>query len=304
MAGILDSKSRIMDVVITEQGRRQIASGQMRIEYATFTDLGAFYSGDEDGVIDDPTARVYFEAASDLPSDLVTFETDDSGFLVPYRADSFGVSGKNLVISGSLRDKKDTSQATTAISQAILESWRNLQVIGSIDPLDDLQGFQPSKKKIAFSIRDDFPFKPNDVKTAVIDDVEGLNHDIRLSKLDNFKYLPPINSSGELANQPIGSFPNLNETMDQDRQSFENRLSSLEYADVEFIETSIENNFVMQIFELSEDDGMIKLDVIDYGNRPSSTDKSKLVRTLFAGKIMTDGFGNPTFVNIFTIELE
>ncbi len=304
MAGILDSKSRIMDVVITDQGRRQIASGQMRIEYATFTDIGAFYSGDEGGVIDDPSPRIYFEASSDLPSDLVTFETDDSGFLVPYRADSFGAGGNNLTISGSLRDKKSTSQASEAISQAILESWKNLQVIGSIDPLDDLQEFQPSRKLISFSIRDDFPFKPNDVKVAVIDDVESLNHDMRLSKLDNFKYLPPINSSGEFASQPIGSFPNLNETLDQDRQSFESRLTGLEYADVEFIETSIENNFVMQIFELSEDDGMIKLDVIDYGNRPSAADKSKLVRTLFAGKILTDGFGNPTFVNIFTIELE
>lgn len=304
MAGILDSKSRIMDIVITDQGRRQIAAGQMRIEYATFTDLGAFYSSDEDGVIEDPAGRIYFEAASDLPSDLVTFETDDAGLLVPYRADSFGAGGKNLTISGSLRDKKDTSQASEAISRAILESWGNLQVVGSIDPLDDLQGFQPSRKQIAFSVRNDFPFSPNDVKVAVIDDIEGLNHDVRLSKLDNFKYLPPINSSGELANQPIGSFPNLNETLDQDRQTFESRLSNLEYADIEFIETSIENNFVMQIFELSEDDGMIKLDVIDYGSRPSAADKSKIVRTLFAGKILTDGFGNPTFVNIFTIELE
>lgn len=304
MAGILDSKSRIMDVVITEQGRRQIASGQMRIEYATFTDLGSFYSGDEDGVIDDPTGRVHFEAASDLPSDLITFETDDSGFLIPYRSDNFGANGKNLTISGSLRDKRDNSQAADAISQAILQSWNHLQVIGTIDPLDDLQGFEPTRRSVSFSIMKGFPFKPNDVKTAVIDDIEGLNHDFRLSKLENFKYLPPINSAGERAGLVIGSFANLNESLDNDRQAFESRLQGLEFVDVGFVETSIENNFVMQIFELSEDDGMIKLDVIDYGTRPSTADKTKLVRTLFAGKILTDGFGNPTFINIFTIELE
>jgi hypothetical protein len=304
MAGILDSKSRIMDVVITEQGRRQIASGQMRVEYATFTDLGSFYSGDESGVIDDPTTRLYFEAASDLPSDMITFETDDSGFLVPYRADSFGASGKNLVISGSLRDKKQGSAAASSISQAVLESWGNLQVIGTVDPLDDLQGFQLSRQEIAFSIFDNFPFTQNDVKVAVVDDIEGLNHDVRLSKLDNFKYLPPINSTGELAGRSIGDFPNLNESTDREVQAFEARLSLLERSDVEFIETSIENNFLMQVFELSEDDGMLKLDVIDYGMRLSTSDKSKMVRTLFAGKIFIDGFGNPTFVNIFTIELE
>lgn len=304
MAGILDSKTRIMDVVITEQGRRQLAAGQMRVEYATFTDLGSFYSGDADGVIDDPTTRIYFEAASDLPSDLITFETDDSGLLIPYRADSFGAGGKNMTLSGSLRDKMSGSQAAVAISQAILESWNNLQVIGTIDPLDDTQGFQPTRQQVTFSITKDFPFKPNDVKVAVIDDIESLNHDVRLSKLDNFKYLPPINSSGELAGQTIGSYTNFNESLDRDRQAFESRLQGLEFVDIEFVETSIENNFLMQIFELSEDDGMIKLDVIDYGTRPSTADKSKLVRTLFAGKILTDGFGNPTFINIFTIELE
>lgn len=148
MAGILDSKSRIMDVVITEQGRRQLASGQMKIEYATFTDLGAFYAGDEDGVLEDPSTRIYFEAASDLPSDLITLETDDSGLLVPYRADNFAVGGNNMVLSGSLRSKVAIGSAAEAISTAILDSWNNLQVIGSDDPLDDEQGFIDRKSVV------------------------------------------------------------------------------------------------------------------------------------------------------------
>jgi hypothetical protein len=303
MAGILDSKSRIMDVVITEQGRRQLASGQMKIEYATFTDIGAFYSGDEDGVIEDPTGRIYFEAPSDLPSDLITFETDDSGFLVPYRANNLGVGGKNLIISGSARDSNDSVGAASAISNAIFESWGNLQVIGTDDPLDDEQGFALSRKTATFSIRRDFPFKPGDVKVAVVDDIEGLNNDVRLSNLQNFKYLPPVNSAGKLAGRPIGQFPDNNEKSDADKQQLETRLSSLEFADFDFVQTSIENNFVMQIFELSGDDGVIKLDVIDYGTKRSSKDPEKFVRTLFAGKIMQDGFSNPTFVNIFTMEI-
>ena len=303
MAGILDSKSRIMDVVITEQGRRQLASGQMKIEYATFTDLGAFYSGDEGGVIDDPSTRIYFEAASDLPSDLITLETDDSGFLVPYRANNFAVGGKNMVLSGTLRDKSSTDGAASALTEAILESWNNLQVIGSDDPLDDEQGFIVSRQNITFSIRNDFPFKKSDVKTAVVDDVESLNNDVRLSNLQNFKYLPPVNYSGVNAGRPIGEFPDTNENLDADRRAFETRIRELEFSDVSFTQTSIENNFVMQIFELSEDDGVIKLDVIDYGSRPSAFDSTKFVRTLFAGKIIRDGFGNPTFINIFTIEM-
>ena len=304
MAGILDSKSRIMDVVITDQGRRQIASGQMRIEYATFTDLGAFYSGDEDGVIDDPAGRIYFEAASDLPSDLITLESDDSGLLIPYRSDNFAAGGKNLVISGSVRNKLDVKESADAISRAIFDSWNKLQVIGTDDPLDDEQGFQLSRNAIKFSIVDDFPFGQGDVKNAVIDDIEGLNHDFRLSNLKNFKYLPPVNANGQLAGKPIGDFSNNNETLDTNKQAFETRLSKLEYADIEFVQTSIPNNFVMQVFELSEDDGIVKLDVIDYGERPATKNPEKKTRTLFAGKILRDGFGNPTFINIFTIEID
>lgn len=304
MAGILDSKSRIMDVVITEQGRRQLASGQMKIEFATFTDAGAFYSGDENGVIEDPTSRIYFEAASDLPSDLITFETDDSGFLLPYRADNFGAAGNNMIMSGSLTGTGSYVSSSEAISRAILESWQNLQVIGTEDPLDDAQGFQLSRGSLKFSIREDFPFRPGDVRSAVVDDIESLNHDFRLSKLQNFKYLPPINSRGALAGQPIGSFPNDNEGLDIDRQAFESRIASLEFSDIEFVTTSIENNWVMQAFELSDDAGIVKLDVIDYGERLSRQDPSRSIRTLFAGKIMQDRFGNPTFVNMFTLEID
>lgn len=304
MAGILDSKSRIMDVVITDQGRRQLASGEMRIEYATFTDQGSFYSGDEDGVIDDPAERIYFEAASDLPSDLITFETDDSGFLLPYRADNFGAGGANLVISGSLVGTGRNPVRASAISTAILQSWENLQVIGTDDPLDDDQGFQLSRSSITFSIRDEFPFGQGDVKQARIDDIESLNHDFRLSNLQNFSYLPPINARGVLAGQPIGNFQNDNEGLDTNRQAFESRIAGLEMAEIEFIRTSIQNNFVMQAFELSDDSSIVKLDVIDYGERNATNDPGRVVRTLFVGKILQDRYGNPTFVNIFTMEID
>jgi hypothetical protein len=303
MAGILDSKSRIMDVVITEQGRRQLASGRMRIEYATFTDIGSFYEDDGTGVLENPANRIYFEAASDLPSDLVTLETDDSNILVPYRADSFGISGKNMVVSGSSFDKFNVTGSAEVVSNAIFQSWQNLQVIGTDDPLDDQQGFTLSRNKVQFQITENFPFTRNDVSTATIDDVESLSHDIRLSKLQNFKYLPPVNNAGVLAGRPIGQFPNFNENSDENQQILERRLQKLEFTDVEFVDTSIENNFVMQVFELSGDEGVIKLDVIDYGFKPASSDPTRLVRTLFAGKILNDGFGNPTFINIFTLEI-
>jgi hypothetical protein len=302
MAGILDSKTRIMDVVITEQGRRQLASGMMKVEYATFTDLGASYEGDINGVIEDPSGKIYFESSPDLPWDMVTFETDDSGYLLPFRGDDIAIGGTNLVISGSTVNI--TTSSADAISDSILDSWNKMQIIRSEEIYNDTEGFQLSFKTAEFTITDDFPFTVSDVKEAVIDDIESLDNDFRLSNLKNFKYLPPVNASGLAAGQPIGNFPDLNETLDTDTQRFSERLQQLEFIDTEFIETSIENNFVMQIFELSDDAGIVKLDVVDYGERKSLTEPGAMTRTLFAGKIIQDGFGQPTFVNIFTIELE
>ena len=38
MSGILDSKSRIIDAIITSEGRRQLAERTFKVAYVTFTD--------------------------------------------------------------------------------------------------------------------------------------------------------------------------------------------------------------------------------------------------------------------------
>ena len=44
MSGILDKKKRILDFIITEEGRNQAANGELRIHYASFSDSAAFYT--------------------------------------------------------------------------------------------------------------------------------------------------------------------------------------------------------------------------------------------------------------------
>ena len=78
MSGILDNKKRIMDVVITQEGKRQMANGDIRIQFASFTDKHTYYEADVVSGSSDAQGRLYFEASS-LPFDQITFETDDSG---------------------------------------------------------------------------------------------------------------------------------------------------------------------------------------------------------------------------------
>lgn len=82
--GILDNKTRILDAILTVEGRRQIAEGTFNVTHVTFEDGSMVYQPDaEEGHVD-PTDRVYLEAST-LPQDQIIFESNDSGKLVPLR---------------------------------------------------------------------------------------------------------------------------------------------------------------------------------------------------------------------------
>ena len=83
MAGILDGKERILDTFITNEGRRQLAKGEIQIQFASFTDGHTFYQGSVTEGSENPDARIFLEAAS-RRQDQITFETDDAGILVPF----------------------------------------------------------------------------------------------------------------------------------------------------------------------------------------------------------------------------
>jgi hypothetical protein len=85
MSGILDSKSRIIDAILTIDGRRQMAEGTFEISYATFSDSGISYIPDPVNGHDDPTSKIYLEACN-LPQDQITFEANDEGKLIPFRS--------------------------------------------------------------------------------------------------------------------------------------------------------------------------------------------------------------------------
>ena len=74
MSGILDSKTRVLDSLITLEGRKQLMNGGMNIKYVSFTDGSVVYKEDlfNSGSSDDATQRIQFEA-SNLPQDQISF---------------------------------------------------------------------------------------------------------------------------------------------------------------------------------------------------------------------------------------
>lgn len=329
MAGILDSKSRVMDTIITLEGRRQLADAKMKIEYVSFTDTGTYYRGDIASGSADASARIYFEQ-SHLPQDQITFEADDSGRLKPFR-NGEGTTVKDgqivtytfdattvMTLTGSsqgmriLRGDEFASTSESLLASS-LQNFERLQVIGTRDKIFEDDGFAVGNKKIEFVIHDTRPIPDPSRHIAHVDHMESLFNDVRLSKVKNFKYLPPVNKVGDSSvdkkdhrkttKNRLGNYKPWGRTHDAglSPRQLELELSRFEktgYAKaVRFDPTSRDNHLVGQFFEVTNS-VMRKLDVIDYGRYVW---KGESRQCFFVGKVMTDSNGSHTFIHLFTL---
>lgn len=258
--GILDSKSRIMDVVITQEGKRQLASGKFRGEFISFSDSKAFYRYDEASGSYEATNRIYFEAATNSPQDVITIETDDSGKLINFNnTPQLTIFGNQIFTTSSLQDASRISVAATGSVFASL----NTEVINSIfqnynsnyflstKENPESQDFSLSRQNVTFKITNDVPFLLGPSREKIsLDAVEPIFIDKRLSHLPNFKYLPPNNGEGE----DLGDYQELNQKPPITYQDFldeigkkENIAESYEYTDDPFtqvrVQEILDNNF-------------------------------------------------------------
>jgi hypothetical protein len=315
MSGILDNKTRIMDAIITLAGRRQMASGRLRVEFASFTDGGTFYQADVVSGSDDATNRIFFEATS-RPQDTITFETDDSGNLIPINTDSdlsiidgdiFSKStgssdyGSYIFASGS----GDFASLSAGIITGSVDNFKNLYMLGTRSPTEIDKNLRLSNTTLSYTIDEDAPFPDATGVEINIDAVEPLFVDKRLSHIDNFKFLPPVfppvpgfDEGGQL-----GDYVNLNESDELTYDQLMAEIKRKESFTIDFDSTSSENNIVMQMFETGNGK-FLKLDVIDFGEFSTDETSRANKRVFFIGKVFLDSVKMPTFVNLFTMVID
>lgn len=113
MSGILDNKSRVIDAMLTIEGRRQMAEGTFEISYVTFSDADVVYQPDDEEGHIDPTNRIYFES-SNLPQDQITFEANDEGKLLPFRVQDIKLFTANGNIPTSTAEGRIVNGRLTA----------------------------------------------------------------------------------------------------------------------------------------------------------------------------------------------
>ena len=75
MAGILDPKSRFFDTYITNEGRKQLATGELRMRFVSFSDGLTGYEQSELGVVDSKDGSLFFESMS-RPQDSIITENE------------------------------------------------------------------------------------------------------------------------------------------------------------------------------------------------------------------------------------
>jgi hypothetical protein len=349
MAGILDSKSRFIDLVVTQEGKRQIASGELRARFVSLSDSAAFYDKTER---DSVSNRLYFEVP-ESPNNVIVIEKDDGGRLFDFNFSSTGsIVGNDIFDKDAAETTKlklipvtgsSFASTSTSLMSSFLTHFKAHQILGS---KEDKKGkFKLSRDTVHFAISNTVPFKegPHD-ETISVDDAEPFFFDKKLTHLQNFKFLPPINTNGtrygshhdfgsrrreslsdikrELGRAGFSGRERIASTNRETRSyrsdtsgDFEvlnrrNKMSSnvreiRQFQTVYFDETSNKNNLLMQVFEDSHGAKLTKLDIVDAGSfYDHKDDKYPEKRIFYVGKVYFDSFNTPTFINIFTIIFE
>lgn len=299
MAGLLDNKSRLIDIILTPRGRSQALTGGLKFRFATVSDPESSYDGDKDGIAVSTSAPIGFESHGS-PWDDLTITTNDDDYLLSFLGDDIRLTPSGRLIQGNVVQTEDV--ADLAIESS-LQSFKNTRSLSTLRVGINDQGLSVTPQSSEFIISDTFPFDGL-AESVSIDDVEGIFGDFRFTNSPNFSFLPPVQRStaaGDLV--PLGEYENLRELVPVPEGSVPVDLSQLEESIHEFSRQTERNTLCIQLFEESNDGKIQKLDIVPWG-QIGVTKEGKQRTLFFVGKTFIDGFDVPTFVNMFTLVLE
>ena len=319
MAGILDNKERVMDFIITDEGKRQAGQGEMRFKFATFTDLHTFY--DVSGSIENPdlasdgSERIFFEAQSRY-QDVIVPELEAGMSMRPFRTKDFEVAGGNIA-SGSaftgisshpnLLTGSETTENIQRVLDGITQNFSDQRIINSIDEFSLFENLILAPTTGTYNLTGQTQFFRAGKETGEIalEDVPSIFQDRRFAHFPNFLYLPPENLPlpGAERGTVLGNYPSFAEKSIVSETEIDESLLNRDFTDVSFTETSRKNNIAIQFFESSKGN-IDKLSVVDFGEFEDDDPLSPGKRIVYVGKILRDGFGAETFACIFTVVID
>lgn len=223
MSGILDKKSRVIDFVITENGRSQMQSGDIRYRFATISDKSIVYTKDHElsktkkaDITDSEKHFLPLEASASL-NDEINKEFDLRNYFL---------NGNNDILN--VENFQNSTDFDTSVNQFIaelstgnyLKSLSYLTTSSVINKETNLKFFDSGY------LNNDLDFESNinlyDTISAV--NVQKRNIpvialDKRFSHKNNFLYLPPVDLNGEDLYQKE-NFKNINDLEEENTSGF------------------------------------------------------------------------------------
>lgn len=334
MSGILDNKSRVLDTIMTLEGRRQLSQGGIDVSYVSFSDSMTFYAADVASGSQDATQRIYLESCQ-LPQDQITFQADDAGNVQPfgntvgiaqangkivsyaYTATSGTVVGGNQATSASQGDV--FAGAADQLLASSIGNFNRLRVIATHDNVFEDDGFAVGPNQLTFALNNDRPIKDPTQYTVNLSSLDSIFGDPRFSNLPNFRYLPPINrttdatidltDSASTSQLQLASYVPWGRTQlaGLSYQQIKHELGYYEQLgymrQLSFDPTSLRNTLVGQFFEKNFNT-LQKLDVVDYGIHRTGNPSASTAHIFFVGKVKVDDKGTDTFLHLFTLVFE
>jgi hypothetical protein len=209
MSGILDKKVKFIDLLITQEGRRQMSLGGLRAHYASFSDKAVNYAH-MSGSTKSASKNVYFQTPSALSDDQIIFETDDSGkLLVGNNSEEYSILNDDVYLltasNGSQLNYLSVSGSQFAsTSEKIKKSSINafnknkfIKTLSGFEINSPSESFKTSINNHTFVISNSIPFPKGPLTEAFdIDHAETFMFDSKLAHNQNFKYMPPVNTDG------------------------------------------------------------------------------------------------------------
>jgi len=305
MAGILNSKQRIMDVLVTSNGRRQIADGTFKIEYASFSDHGVFYRDDGTGIADDAGSRVMFESYASN-SDVIIPEINS------HNAVSMDTSSGKKIVDGSvvaegdgsfhqrqaifLSGSVDVFSSSNDVIQSAIDNFDRLQVIGTKNTSTGNEYFKLSPNEITFQ-------PPEGLLSMNVNSIPAMWACEITNSQPQFKYMSPVYESDgfeypmstytKLTSEPTKNFSELKSSIEGSAHSF---------SEVDISTSDSITNLLIQCFEIEESE-IKKLVMINYG---SFYDDAGVFQgsVYHLGKLYRDSQNIPKFIRLMSVLFE
>lgn len=326
--GILDNKSRIVDTVLTWEGRQQFSEGKLGFVYYSFSDDEIVYDSSSPGVIDDASKRFYFEAPYALPQDQIAFRADDSGFLQDFLGSGVRVEAGTLLTSSFVFFSTTASVVTGTyeFAPAVGDQFASLSeklLSGSIDNFSRLSLIRSTNRYFAGElpvkpVTSNGPtFKERGVLPSTTKELSIANSsffgDRKLSSAKNFKYLPPISANGS----QLGIWPQVDVNKSNEPLTWSEieasgtlglnyngilksgEMGSLNNVKFEFAPADLK--LAAQSFEVNGSGVISKLDMYDAGTFKTNDVERPLARVVFVGKVYINSKNLPCFLSIFTL---